>query len=56
MALRSAKGKGLSSEASLLVEWIKDALRKAQDVLDTPHDALAREYLRHIQITRPQED
>lgn len=49
VALRSAKGKGVSSEAVLLVEWVKELLRKAQDVLDTPEEALDREYLRLIQ-------
>lgn len=56
LALRSAKGKGLGTEPTLLVEWVKELLRKTQDVLDTPHDATAREYLRFIQNTRPQED
>ena len=49
LALRSAKGRQLSDEGRLLVEWIKDSLRKASDLLDTPHDAIAREYLRFIQ-------
>lgn len=53
LALRSAKGKGLGTEASLLVEWVKELLRSAQDVLDTPEEAFDREYLRLIQNIKP---
>lgn len=49
LALRSAKGRRLSSESALLVGWVKDALRKASDLLDTPDDMIAREYVRFIQ-------
>lgn len=49
LALRAGKKRGLSDESVQIVEWIKDALMKARDVLDTPHDAIAREFLRFIQ-------
>lgn len=49
LALRSAKGKAFSAEGALLVGWVKDALRKASDLLDTPDDMIAREYVRFIQ-------
>lgn len=48
MALRAAKGRGLSEESSLLIEWVRDELRKAQALLDTPDDAAAREFVRFL--------
>lgn len=52
VALRAAKGKRLSDESTLLVEWIRDALRKAQDVLDTPQESLEREFARFIRTSQ----
>lgn len=48
LALRATKGRGLSDEAALLLEWVRDELRKAQSLLDTPTEALAREHLRFL--------
>jgi hypothetical protein len=53
---RAAKGKTLGAATVLFLEWLEDAQRDLKSVLDSPAEAMAREYLRLMKLRSDQEN
>lgn len=53
---RASKGKTLGAATVLFLEWLGDSQRDLKSVLDSPSEAMAREYLRLISLRTDQEN